>query len=106
MKNAVVYLRYSSHSQSEMSIEGQRNVIAEFARREGYNIVAEYIDRALTGTTDNRPQFQKMLTDSAKQKFEFVLVYSLDRFARNRYDSATNKSKLGPTEKPKSKITA
>ena len=57
-------------------------------------IIAEYIDRALTGTTDKRPQFLKMIDDSKKKHFEYVLVYQLDRFARNRYDSANYKAKL------------
>ena len=94
MKPAVAYMRFSSHGQRETSIEGQRMVITEFAKREGYTITKEYIDRALTGTNDQRPEFQKMIRDSAKRQFETVLVYQLDRFARNRYDSADNKRKL------------
>jgi len=92
--NVVIYARFSSHSQNEQSIEGQLQVCNEFAVRNGYTIVGEYIDRALSGTSDNRPQFQKMIADSAKRLFEGVLVYQLDRFARNRFDSATYKHKL------------
>lgn len=92
--NVVAYMRFSSHGQKETSIDGQRAVINEYAKRNGYNIVREYIDRALTGTNDKRPQFQKMLTDSAKQLFDFVIVYSLDRFSRNRFESATHKAHL------------
>ena len=57
-------------------------------------IVREYIDRALTGTTDKRPDFLQMIEDSKRKGFQFVIVYQLDRFARNRYDSATYKAKL------------
>ena len=57
-------------------------------------IVHEYIDRALTGTTDKRPKFLQMIEDSKRKGFQFVVVYQLDRFARNRYDSATYKAKL------------
>lgn len=92
--NVVIYARYSSHSQTEQSIEGQLKVCYEFAKNNNYNIVGEYIDRATTGTNDNRPQFQKMLEDSKNKTFEGVLVYQLDRFARNRYDSAINKNIL------------
>ena len=92
--NAVLYARFSSHSQNEQSIEGQLKACYEFAQREGYIVVGEYIDRALSGKTDNRPQFQKMIADSAKRHFEIIIVYQLDRFSRNRYDSATNKAKL------------
>jgi len=92
--NAVIYARFSSHSQNEQSIEGQLKACYEFAQREGYIVIGEYIDRALSGKTDNRPQFQKMIADSAKRHFEIIIVYQLDRFSRNRYDSATNKAKL------------
>ena len=92
--NVVIYARYSSHNQNEQSIEGQIAVCEEFAKRCDFNIIGEYIDRATSGTTDNRPEFLKMIKDSDKQLFQGVLVYQLDRFARNRYDSATYKAKL------------
>jgi len=57
-------------------------------------VIGEYIDRAQSGKTDSRTEFQKMIADSDKHTFEAVLVYQLDRFARNRYDSAINKAKL------------
>ena len=90
----VIYARYSSHNQREESIEGQLKVCYEYAKRNDYNVIAEYIDRAQTGTNDNREQFQKMIEDSNKKAFQGVLVYQFDRFARNRYDSATYKNKL------------
>jgi len=92
--NVVIYARFSSHSQREQSIEGQLQVCHDFARANGHVVVNEYIDRAKTGTTDNRAAFQKMIADSDKQTFEAVLVYQLERFARNRYDSAIHKAKL------------
>ena len=92
--NVVIYARYSSHSQTEQSIEGQIAICKEYAKRNNYTIVGEYIDRALTGTTDSRPEFQKMIEDSNKKYFNGVLVYQLDRFSRNRYDSAIYKNKL------------
>ena len=94
MVNVVIYARFSSHSQTEQSIEGQLKECYEFAKRNDYNVIAEYIDRALTGTTDKRPEFLRMIEDSKKKAFKYVLVYQLDRFARNRYDSATYKAKL------------
>ncbi len=57
-------------------------------------MIGEYIDRALSGTSDNRPEFLRMIEDSSKKTFEGILVYQLDRFARNRYDSAVYKKKL------------
>ena len=92
--NVVIYARFSSHSQTEQSIEGQLKVCYEYAESNHYTVVGEYIDRAISGTTDNRVEFQRMISDSDKHTFEGVLVYQLDRFARNRYDSAINKAKL------------
>lgn len=91
-----LYMRYSSDRQTEQSIEGQRRVCMEFCKREGYNVVEQYIDRATSAfkDTDKRTQFQKMIRDSEKQLWEAVVVYKLDRFARNRYDSATYKARL------------
>lgn len=93
-KKAVIYARYSCDKQSEQSIEGQVRVIRDFAAREGYTIIGEYIDRAKSAKTANRPQFLKMISDSAKHLFQYVIVYKLDRFSRNRYDSAFYKCKL------------
>ncbi len=93
-KRCVIYARYSCHNQTEQSIEGQLFDCEKFAEHNGFNIVNRYIDRALTATTDRRPQFQKMIDDSNKDLFDAVLVWKLDRFARNRYDSAMYKHKL------------
>lgn len=94
MRKAVFYGRYSSANQTEQSIEGQRHVCEKYAAENDILIVGKYIDRALSGTTDKRPQFQQMIADSARGGFDTVLVYKLDRFARNRYDSAIHKKKL------------
>ena len=94
MESAVIYARFSSHRQTEQSIEGQLHVCYEYAQRKGLKIVGEYIDRALTGRSDDRPDFQRMISDAKKKAFDYVLVYKLDRFARNRYDSAIYKHKL------------
>ncbi len=92
--NAVIYARFSSHSQREQSIEGQLKTCYKFAADNGYTVIGEYIDRAQSGTNDNRAEFQRMIADSDKHIFNAVLVYQLDRFAQNRYDSAINKAKL------------
>lgn len=92
--NAVIYARYSSDKQTEQSIEGQLREGYAYAERAGMTIVGAYIDRAISGTSDQRPDFQRMIADSAKRQFEAVIVWKLDRFARNRYDSAIYKSKL------------
>ena len=94
LKKAAIYARYSCGKQTEQSIEGQIRVINEFAQRNGYTIVTVYIDRAKSAKTANRPQFLQMIQDSAKNLFDFVKVYKLDRFSRNLYDSAFYMQKL------------
>ncbi len=90
----VIYARYSSDNQREESIEGQIRENTAFAEKNGIEIVGTYIDRALSAKTDNRPDFQRMIKDSAKKGFEVIIVWKLDRFARNRYDSAHYKATL------------
>lgn len=92
--NAVIYARYSSYGQQEQSIEGQLRDCRAYCEREGMKVVGEYIDRAISGRTDERPDFQRMIADSSKKQFNYVIVWKLDRFARNRYDSAMYKAKL------------
>ena len=91
---AVIYARYSSDNQREESIEGQIRECTAYAEKNGITIVKHYIDRAVSAKTDNRPQFQQMIKDSDKKLFDIVLVWKLDRFARNRYDSARYKTQL------------
>lgn len=94
MKKAVIYARYSSHSQRDESIDAQLRECHDYATKNGYIILEEYCDRALTGKTDNRAAFQKMIKDAKSNKFNYVLLYKLDRFARSRYDSAIYKNIL------------
>lgn len=91
---AIIYARYSSDNQREESIEGQLRECKAYAEKNGITILTTYIDRALSAKTDNRPEFQRMIKDSAKGLFDMVLVWKLDRFARNRYDSAHYKATL------------
>ena len=95
MKHAVIYARYSSERQTEQSIEGQLRKCNEYAAQNNLTIVDTYIDRAMTGTNDNRPAFQQMLSDCAKPVvWDIVLVYAIDRFGRNSIEIAVNKQKL------------
>ena len=94
MKAAVIYARYSSDSQTEQSIEGQLRVCEDYAKSHDIVIVNTYIDRAMTGTNDNRPAFQRMLKDSNRKEWDFILVYKFDRFSRNKYETAIHKKEL------------
>lgn len=90
----MIYARYSSGAQKDVSIDQQVRACRDFADRQALEIVAVYDDRALTGTNDHRPNFQRMISDSSAERWRYVIVYSLDRFARNRYDSAIYKREL------------
>ena len=96
MKNVVIYARYSSSAQSEQSIEGQLHVCEEYCKRNNYKVIETYVDRATSANKDieKRVEFLRMVRDSDKRKFEAVIVYKLDRFSRNRYDSANYKYRL------------
>lgn len=94
MKTAVIYARYSSDRQTEQSIEGQVRVCNDYAERNDILIVNQYVDRATTGTNDNRDAFQQMMKDSDKKAWDFVLVYKLDRFSRNKFEMAMHRKHL------------
>ena len=91
---AVIYARYSSDNQREESIEGQLRECTAFADKNGITVLRHYIDRAVSAKTDNRPEFQNMIKDSGKKLFDMIIVWILDRFAQNRYDSARYKAQL------------
>ena len=91
---AVIYARYSSENQREESIDGQIRECMEYAKRNEIQVIDTYIDRALSAKTDNRPEFQRMIKESSRGGFELVIVWKLDRFSRNRYDSAHYKAIL------------
>ena len=84
---AAAYARYSSNNQSETSIEAQLQAIKEFAKQNGYVIVKIYVDRAKSGKSDERPEFQRMIADAKNKIFEAVIIHKLDRFSRDLYDT-------------------
>ena len=94
MKTAVIYARYSCDKQTEQSIEGQLRVCQDYAKSHDILILDTYIDQAISGTTDNRANFQRMIKDSARKEWNYVLVYKLDRFSRDKYATAIHKKTL------------
>ena len=92
--NAVIYARYSSAGQRDVSIEDQIREIESYAKHCDYTIIHTYADRATSGRTDKRQQFLQMITDAERHTFQYVLVYKHDRFARNKFDSVIYKKKL------------
>lgn len=91
-----LYLRFSSERQREQSIEGQLRDCRSFCKVNRYRITAIYVDRATTARKDveKRIHFQEMIRDSEKKPWKYVVVWKLDRFARNRTDSALFKFRL------------
>ena len=92
--NVVIYARFSSSGQREESIEGQVKVCTEYAENNDYTVIGTYVDRALTGRNDKRPDLQRLLSDSNNNNFQAVIVYSIDRFGRNLQQCLTNENKL------------
>jgi DNA invertase Pin-like site-specific DNA recombinase len=95
-KTAVAYARYSSANQREESIDAQLRAIREYCKKENIELIAEFTDEAISGKSDNREDFQKMINQLLKGHLQadFVLVHKFNRFARNKYDSALYKKKL------------
>lgn len=91
---AVIYARYSSHSQNDASIEQQVAKCEEYAARTGLQITATYADRAISGKTDRRPEFQKMMRDAGKGKFQCVVAWKSNRMGRNMLEAMLNDAKL------------
>ena len=92
MKTAVIYARFSCDKQREASIDDQVRVCREYAVRMGYEVVKVYADYAITGRTDDRPQFQLMIAEGGIS--DYVIVYMMDRFSRGKYDPAIYKKAL------------
>ena len=88
---AVIYARFSCEKQREESIEGQIRVCTGYADYNDIEIVATYCDRAISGRTDDRHEFERMMKECVKMNINYILVWKLDRFARNRYDSSYHK---------------
>ena len=92
--DGVDYSRYSSHSQKDLSIEQQIAKNEELAREYGIRLVEHYCDRAVTGRTDKRKDFQRMMRDAAKGKFKYVIAWKSNRMGRNMLEALVNEAKL------------
>lgn len=92
--NAICYYRYSSDAQRDTSIEQQRDAARDYAKARGYHIIKEYEDHAISGTRDDRPQFQLMLYEVEKLRPAYLILWKTDRLSRDRIDSVLAKKKL------------
>lgn len=91
---AVIYARYSSHAQREESIEQQVAACEEYATANNLEVINIYADKAVTGKTDKRPEFQKMIRHSEKRQFQVVIAYKSNRMARNMLQALAYEDKL------------
>ncbi len=91
---AAIYARYSSHAQRDCSIEQQMQQCMGKATELGLTVVHEYSDRAVSGKTDNRPSFQKMLKDADKGKFQYLIAWKSNRLGRNMLNAMVNEERL------------
>lgn len=91
---AVIYARYSSHSQRDASIEQQVEKCMAYAAANNLRVAHVYADRAVSGKTDRRPDFQKMMRDAEKGKFKYVISWKSNRIGRNMLQSMINESRL------------
>lgn len=91
---AIIYARYSSHNQRDVSIEQQIEACRKHAAELGLTITDTYEDRALSGRTDNRPAFQRMMRDAKDGKFQYVLAWKSNRMGRNMMQAMVNESRL------------
>lgn len=94
MKRAVAYARYSTDMQREESIDAQFRAIEDYCNRNDITLIHKYKDEGISGTSDERPEFQSMIDASDTHAFDFVVVHKLDRFSRSKYDSAIYKRRL------------
>ena len=92
--NAVIYARFSSHNQREVSIEQQYDACEKFARENNLTIVDRYADKAMSGKTDNRPRFQRMMRDAHDGSFDYVIAWKSNRMGRNMLQAMVNEAKL------------
>ncbi|MBQ8262342.1 MAG: recombinase family protein [Lachnospiraceae bacterium] len=93
-RNAICYYRYSSDAQREASIEEQRDEAHRYAKAHGMNIIKEYSDKAMSGTREDRPQFQLMLYEVKKLRPAYLILWKTDRLSRDKIDSVIAKKHL------------
>ena len=81
-RRAVLYSRVSTlhHGQDP---EVQSREIREYCLRRGWPLVGEYVDAGISGAKERRPQLDRLIADAHKRKFEVVIVWKFDRFARS-----------------------
>jgi site-specific DNA recombinase len=86
MKTAALYARYSTDRQDKTSCLQQLRECREFAQREGFKVIAEFSDAAVSGSDDARPEYRRMLTASDAGEFDVIIACAPDRLTRNEWE--------------------
>ncbi len=81
-KRAAIYCRVST---SDQTVKPQLQTLRRIAKRNGWQVVHEYIEEGISGAKgrDKRPQYDQLFKDAQKKEFDIVLVWSIDRIARS-----------------------
>src|SRR5580704_3041603 len=77
---AAIYGRVSTTAQ-DTSL--QMREVRQFVQRRGWQIAEEYIDKGISGNKEKRPALDKLMSDAKRRRFDAVVVYRYDRFARS-----------------------
>lgn len=92
---AVIYARYSAgRNQTDQSIEGQVRICTDYCASHNLEVIEIYADRHITGKTDERKEFQRMIQDAKQHRFDALVVYRTDRLSRDKYDAVIYKREL------------
>jgi DNA invertase Pin-like site-specific DNA recombinase len=91
---AAIYARYSTGSQREESVEDQFHVCRQVAKREGFDVVATFNDKEISGGTADRPGYQAMLDGARAHEFDIILVEDISRLTRNRAEFGPRSAEL------------
>ena len=80
-RRAVLYARVSTNNGQDPEVQSRE--IREYCQRRGWPLVGEYVDRGISGAKERRPQLDRLIADAHKRKFEVIVVWKFDRFARS-----------------------
>src|SRR3979490_350267 len=80
-RRAVLYSRVSTTNGQDPEMQSRE--IREYCQRRGWPLVGEYVDIGISGAKERRPQLDRLIADAHKRKFEVIVVWKFDRFARS-----------------------
>jgi DNA invertase Pin-like site-specific DNA recombinase len=82
MKTVAIYARVSTNGHGQ-NVEMQLRELREYCERRGLEIAGEYVDQGVSGAKDSRPELNRLMADAHKRRFDAVVVWKFDRFARS-----------------------